>query len=122
MKNRAQLGRGREASCSDLDTHSNSLPGSASATHVSGPLAEPIEIAKFWKSARNRRQTIVLTLKAYEGHAFLDCRLFDTNGDGQSVPTAKGVTVGMTQLPDFVAGVKKAVEKAHELGLIAGDV
>jgi hypothetical protein len=82
-------------------------------------LPEPIEIAKYWKSARNRRQTTVLTIKHYEGHTFLDCRLFDTNGEGQSVPTTKGLTVSMARLLEFEAAVSKAVRKARELGLIS---
>ena len=87
------------------------------------PIAEnePIEIAKFWKSARNRKQSIVLAIKHYEGHTFLDCRLFDTNAEGQSVPTAKGVTIGMARLSEFSAAVTKAMAKAKELGLLADD-
>jgi hypothetical protein len=85
-------------------------------------LNESIEIAKFWKSARNRKQSIVVALKQYEGHQFLDCRVFDTNGEGQSVPTAKGVTVGMARLPEFVAAVTKAHARARELGLIIDEV
>jgi hypothetical protein len=81
-------------------------------------LDEPIEIAKFWKSARNRKQRIVLAIKQYEGHVFLDCRLFDTNHEGQTIPTGKGVTVGMARLPVFAAAVTKALARASELGLI----
>jgi len=78
----------------------------------------PVEIFKMWKSPRNRKQTIVGAVKQYEGHTFLDCRLFDTNAEGQAVPTTKGVTVGIAQLPQFVAGVNKALAMARELGLI----
>jgi hypothetical protein len=82
------------------------------------PLDEPIQIAKFWKSARNRKQSIVLAIKHYEGHTFLDCRLFGTNAEGQSVPTAKGVTIGMARLSEFSAAVAKALAKARDLGLL----
>ena len=81
-------------------------------------LPEPIPIAKLWKSPRNRTQTIVIAIKQYEGHPFLDCRIFDTNAQGQSVPTQRGITVGMAQLPEFVAGIGKAVEKAREIGVL----
>ena len=81
-------------------------------------LDAPIEIAKFWKSARNRKQSIVLAIKQYEGHTFLDCRLFDTNQEGQTVPTAKGVTVGMARLQEFAAAVTRALDRARVLGLI----
>ena len=84
-------------------------------------IAYPVEIAKLWKSARNRKQTIVFAIKQYEGHTFLDCRLFDTNADGQSVPTIKGVTVGIAQLQQFVAGANKTLAKALELGLLEAE-
>lgn len=79
---------------------------------------EPIEIAKFWKSARDRRRSIVLTIKEYEGHTFLDCRMFDTNTDGKSVPTGKGITVGMARLEQFAGAVQKALDRARSLGLV----
>jgi hypothetical protein len=63
-------------------------------------LPEPIVISRIWKSPRDRKNTIVISLKQYEGHTFLDCRIFGTNSEGQSVPTAKGVTVGMARLPE----------------------
>ncbi|UQR67718.1 hypothetical protein LRP30_21765 [Bradyrhizobium sp. C-145] len=81
----------------------------------------PVEVAKLWKSPRNRKQTIVIAIKHYEGHTFLDCRMFGTNEQGQSVPTQRGVTVGIARLPEFAAGVAKALAKARELGLIAED-
>ncbi|KJC59907.1 hypothetical protein UP10_14525 [Bradyrhizobium sp. LTSPM299] len=81
-------------------------------------LAEPVTIGKMWKSPRDRKRTIVFAIKQYEGHTFLDCRLFDTNTEGQSVPTTKGVTIGMAQLTEFAANVGKSIAKARELGLI----
>jgi hypothetical protein len=84
-------------------------------------LDQPLEIAKFWKSDRDRRNSIVVSIKQYEGHVFLDCRIFGTNSEGQTVPTAKGVTVGMGGLPEFLRAVQKAHAKAIELGLIDDD-
>lgn len=84
-------------------------------------LDEPIPIAKIWKSARDRKRTIVLAIKHYEGHTFLDCRLFDTSAEGQSVPTTKGLTIGMARLLEFSAAVGKAVATAQALGLIDAD-
>jgi Transcriptional Coactivator p15 (PC4) len=81
-------------------------------------LDEPVEIAKFWKSGRDRKNSIVISIKQYEGHVFLDCRLFGTNSEGQTVPTAKGITIGMGRLSEFVNAVQKAQAKAIELGLI----
>lgn len=84
-------------------------------------IAYPVEISKMWKSARNRKQTIVLAFKQFEGTTFLDCRLFDTNAEGQTVPTIKGVTVGIAQLQQFVAGVNKALARAREMGLLEAE-
>jgi hypothetical protein len=81
-------------------------------------LTEPVEIAKFWKSARDRKNSIVIAIKQYEGHVFLDCRLFGTNSEGQTVPTAKGVTIGLARLSEFVAAVQNAQARAIELGLV----
>jgi len=84
-------------------------------------IAYPVEIFKMWKSARNRKQSIVGAIKQFEGHTFLDCRLFDTNAEGQAVPTTKGVTVGIAQLQQFAAGVNKALERARSLGLLEAE-
>ncbi|WP_439409757.1 transcriptional coactivator p15/PC4 family protein [Bradyrhizobium sp. DASA03076] len=82
-------------------------------------LDEPVEIAKMWKSPRNRRHTIHLVLREYEGHAYLDIRTFTLNAQGQAVPTKAGVTVTPGRLEEFSAGVAKAVAKAREIGLIS---
>ena len=79
---------------------------------------DPISIAKFWKSPRDRKNSIVLAIKQHEGHIFLDCRVFGTNSQGQTVPTTKGVTIGMPRLSEFVRAVQKAHAKAIELGLV----
>jgi hypothetical protein len=87
------------------------------------PIAEnePIEIAKFWKSGRDRKNSIVVAIKSYEGHVFLDCRLYGTNAEGQTVPSAKGVTVGTLRMTEFLRAVQKAHAKFKELGLLADD-
>lgn len=94
---------------------------SASAQSNSSQLVDGILIAKFWKSARNRRDSINVTLKSYEGFAFLDCRLHTTSETGHSVPTHKGCTVGMRQLTEFRDAIDKAHAHAVELGLIERD-
>jgi hypothetical protein len=81
----------------------------------------PVVIGKCWKSARDRKNSIVVAIKQYEGHAFLDCRVFGTNSEGQTVPTAKGLTVGMVRLREFLRMVEKAHAKAVELGLVDGE-
>jgi hypothetical protein len=84
-------------------------------------LDEPVVISKFWKSGRDRKNSIVVSIKQYEGHTFLDCRVFGTNSEGQTVPTAKGLTIGMLRLPEFLNAVQKAHAKAVELGLVDDD-
>jgi hypothetical protein len=87
-----------------------------------GPtLDAPLEISRRWKSPRDRKNSPVLALKTYEGHTFLDCRIFGTNAEGQTVPTAKGITIGTPRLSQFVRDVQKAHAKAIELGFIDSD-
>jgi hypothetical protein len=87
------------------------------------PIAEnePIEIAKFWKSGRDRKNSIVVAIKQYEGHVFLDCRLYGTNAEGQTVSTGKGVTIGMLRMTEFLRAIQKAHAKSKELGLLSDD-
>lgn len=106
----------------DSITSSSSVlsePTASAQLNSSDPLAgDGLLIWKFWKSPRNRRDTIVLRLKQYENVPYLDCRQFTTNAAGQSVPTQKGVTVGMRSLPEFLRAVDKACTRALDLGLI----
>src|SRR5262245_28888661 len=113
--------RGQNADRGDLDSRDDAASGTPATTHVQTDLlAEPLVISKFWKSGRDRKNSIVVSIRSYEGHTFLDCRLFDTNSEGQSVPTAKGVTIGMRRLPQFADAVAKALAKARDLGLLEG--
>jgi uncharacterized membrane protein len=81
-------------------------------------LAEPVEIAKLWKSPRNKRHTLHFAFKEYEGHAYLDVRTYVLNAKGQAVPTKAGVTVSPSRLEEFAAAATKALAKAKELGLL----
>jgi hypothetical protein len=83
-------------------------------------ITEPIPIAKMWKSPRNRRQAIHFTLQQYEGHPYLDVRVYTLNGAGQAVPTKAGVTVNPAGLEEFSEAIAKAVVKAREIGLLDG--
>ncbi|MBA2401499.1 MAG: hypothetical protein H0V72_22935 [Bradyrhizobium sp.] len=83
--------------------------------------SENVVIARMWKSPRDRKNTIVISIKEYEGHRFLDCRVFGTNAEGQSIPSTKGVTVGMASLPQFHKAISAALVKAREMGLVKDD-
>lgn len=81
------------------------------------PLAEPIEIAKFWKN-RRRNESIHVTLSEYEGHALINVRVYTTGADGIDRPTTKGVAMGIGRLPELARAIVKAEARAIALGLI----
>lgn len=90
----------------------------ADTTESESKLAQPIEIAKFW---RNRRgEAVVVTLKEYEGRAIFDARVNFTTKEGTLQPTAKGLAITVLRLPELADAVNKALAKARELGLIEG--
>jgi|1186.fasta_scaffold431083_2 hypothetical protein len=121
MKNAAGGANRAAAFNSDSSATANLLSEPPAQSNSSGQLdGDGILIARFWKSARNRREAITLTLKSYEGHPYLDCRLFAATDEGRSLPTTKGVTVGIKQLPEFLRAVDKAYTRARDLGLIEG--
>jgi hypothetical protein len=80
-------------------------------------LAEPVEIAKFWKN-RQRRDAIVVSLSTYEGRNLISVRTYTTSQDGKMLPTAKGVSLVVLRLPELAAAVNKALAKARALGLL----
>jgi transcriptional coactivator p15 (PC4) len=78
-------------------------------------IAEPIEIAKFWKNRRH--DAIIVSLRSYEGRNFLDVRTHAMK-DGCLVPTPKGVTVAIPRMVELAAAMTKALSKARDLGLL----
>ena len=81
------------------------------------PLAEPIEIAKFWKN-RRRAESVHVTLSEYEGHAIINVRIYSTGSDGIDRPTTKGIALSVRKLPELASALAKAETKARALGLI----
>jgi hypothetical protein len=61
-------------------------------------LTEPVEVAKFWKSPRDRSAHVRVGFSEYQGHA---------------------LTIG--KLPELYAALAKALKKAQELQLLADD-
>lgn len=91
-----------------------------SAQSISEQLAgDGILIWRMWKSARNRREEIRISLRRWKEHDFADVRIFSASEDGRSLPTNRGVTIGMRQLPEFLRSVDKAYTRARDLGLIS---
>jgi hypothetical protein len=79
-------------------------------------LTEPIEIGKFFKNRKG--DIVVVQIKSFEGVTFLDIRQFFTGDDGKSLPTKKGIAIGLRKLDELAGLIDKAIAKAHELGLI----
>jgi hypothetical protein len=81
------------------------------------PLAQPIEIAKWWKS-RRRDIAIVVSLSNYEGVNIVNVREHFVGSDGCMRPTTKGLAMVVRRLPEFSNAIRKALEKARELDLL----
>ena len=48
---------------------------------------------------------LVISLREYQGHAFVDLRLYFLGDDEQWHPTKKGITVSPSQWDDFMAAL-----------------
>lgn len=83
-------------------------------------LAEPVEIAKWWKN-RRRNESVHVTLSPYEGHSLINVRVYATGTDGIDRPTSKGIAMAVDKLPALVKAVTAALAKARELGLIPAE-
>jgi Transcriptional Coactivator p15 (PC4) len=87
-----------------------------------GPtLPEPIEVAKFWKSPRNRTEHVRVDLSEYQGHPLINVRIWQTGSDGIDRPTTKGIALAVRKLPELARSLAKAEIRARELGLLADD-
>ena len=82
---------------------------------------EPIGIAKFWKSARDRAAHVRIELSEFKGHPLVNVRIWETGSDGIDRPTVKGIALAITKLPELAAGITKALAVAKERGLIPAD-
>jgi hypothetical protein len=86
----------------------------------SDPLAgDGIGIARFWKSPRNRSEAVHVSLRSYQGHAYLDARVYATDARGRMVPTSRGIAIGVKTLGQFTKAIGDGYRKAAQLGLIA---
>jgi hypothetical protein len=84
------------------------------------PLAEPIEVAKFWKS-RQRKIAIVVSLREYEGHNLIDVREYFTDQAGCMKPSTRGLAMVVRNLPELSKAVRRALERARALNLLPED-
>jgi hypothetical protein len=81
------------------------------------PIAEPVEIAKFWKN-RRRNESVHVTLSQYEGRSLINIRVYSTGTDGIDRPTTKGIAMAVDKLPTLARALLKAEARAEELGLL----
>jgi Transcriptional Coactivator p15 (PC4) len=84
-------------------------------------LAEPIPIAKFFKSARDRTKHVRVELSEYEGHPLINVRVWQTGSDGIDRPTVQGIALAIRKLPELSAALVKAHKVARERGLLPPD-
>jgi hypothetical protein len=84
------------------------------------PMAQPIEIAKWWKN-RRRDTAIVVSLSSYEGHNLVNVREHFVGRDGCMRPTTKGLAMVVRRLPEFSKAIRQALEKARELNLLSDE-
>ena len=84
-------------------------------------LAEPIEIAKFWKSPRQKKIAIVVSLRHCEGHNLVDVREYFTDQAGCMKPSTRGLSMVVRRLPEFSKALRKALELARTLDLLPND-
>jgi hypothetical protein len=81
------------------------------------PVAEPVEIAKFWKN-RGRHESVRVTLSQYEGRPLINVRVYSTGTDGIDRPTPKGIAMEIRKLPELAKALALAETKARALGLL----
>jgi hypothetical protein len=86
-------------------------------TTAPAPLADPIEIEKFWKS-RRRDKAIVVSLSNYEGVNIVNVREHFVGSDGCMRPTTKGIAMSVRRLPELSKAVRQALETARSLNLL----
>jgi hypothetical protein len=84
-------------------------------------LTEPVPIAKFWKSPRDRTAHVRVEISTHKGFDLINIRVWETGTDGLDRPTTKGIALTIGKLPELHAAINKALAKAKELGLLGDD-
>jgi hypothetical protein len=84
-------------------------------------IAEPIPVAKFWKSARDKSAHVRIELSEFKGHLLVNIRIWETGTDGIDRPTVKGIALALAKLPELAAGIARALVVAKERGLLPAD-
>jgi hypothetical protein len=114
MKNpRTPMARRGGSSVSTNQCKTNRI---VSETANSAQAQLPIEIAKFWRN-RQRKESVVLRLREFEGVPLVDLRVFETGPDGIDRPTSKGIALSIKRLPALADAFAAANREARRLGL-----
>lgn len=67
---------------------------------------------------KNTRERIEVSLTEWRGLSLFSARVYAATGNGEWVPTTKGLTIRVEQLPDLTRAVAEAERTARALGLI----
>lgn len=65
---------------------------------------------------RGEENVLRLTRKVFEGKTFTDLRVFFMNGDGDFVPTRKGVSIRDHELPQVLDMLQRIARKVAQGG------
>jgi hypothetical protein len=65
---------------------------------------------------RNKLDRYLVQLSEYQGHQFIDVRIWTTAGD-ELMPTKKGITIPPALLGDVMEGLEQALELCQERGI-----
>jgi hypothetical protein len=73
---------------------------------------QEVIVAEFAKGKNGDK--VRAKLRAFKGKAYADIRLHYTAEDGKVLPTKKGLSVSVGQLPDLVKAVNALVDAAKD--------
>jgi len=68
---------------------------------------------------KNADEEVRVTLDEYRGHHLVDVRIFaDFTAANVPMPTKKGISIRVGQLPDLIEALRDAETRARQLGLL----
>ena len=67
------------------------------------------EVYRFWK---NSRESVRASLTTFQGHPLADIRIYVEGSEGEEIPTKKGISVKVEQLPQLLEAVQALVGAA----------
>ncbi len=68
-----------------------------------------IEIVKEIEKSPTER--IRVSVNEYEGHEYIDCRVWFKNEERSWIPTKKGITLNYSNIYEAIDGLKKAAQQ-----------